>query len=398
MSGVKDYIIDIEKQQEEVKEAKQKVTPKVEYTLVLENDMDFVINRKSARSDKDLVFLVSQELFYIKDNKTNDIKKLDYENCKRMIGQFQKDRDKWIEFEKVTWTKNSFTDKLVEIIQNDQKRLGVKEGFGNQTLYTLERIAPFIGQNKKLLRYYFEQIKTFSNTDLLTAVFYIERNFNYNNAKYLIDLYANDTRFNRGGYIDRMVQILNMKFIEFDTNTFLDYITSGLYSQGIDCIDWSLISTYKDYLTMVKEMYGKVKEKYPKHLKTEHDKVVLKYNLWKKYKKDFEVFNITEEQRALEYKGRTFSIVIPETSVDIIDEAVNQCNCVASYIDNIVQGNTFVCFMRENSDLSNSYITIEIKHGKDIVQVKGFANRNPIKDEMDFVKAWAKAKKLTLQI
>ena len=69
MSGVKDYIIDIEKQQEEVREAKQRATPKVEYTLVLENDMDFVIKRKSARSDKDLVFLVSQELFYIKDNK-----------------------------------------------------------------------------------------------------------------------------------------------------------------------------------------------------------------------------------------------------------------------------------------------------------------------------------------
>lgn len=42
MANIKDYIIDIEKQQEQVKEAKQKSTPKVEYTLVLENDMDFV--------------------------------------------------------------------------------------------------------------------------------------------------------------------------------------------------------------------------------------------------------------------------------------------------------------------------------------------------------------------
>ena len=54
--------------------------------------------------------------------------------------------------------------------------------------------------------------------------------------------------------------------------------------------------------------------------------------------------------------------------------------------------------MRENSDLTNSYITIEVKNGKDIVQVKGFANRNPIKEEMDFVKAWAKAKKLNLMV
>ena len=195
-----------------------------------------------------------------------------------------------------------------------------------------------------------------------------------------------------------MVHTLNLDDFEFDTNTFLDYITSGLYSQGIDCFDWSIISYYRDYLTMTKEMYGKIKNKYPKHLKTDHDKLVLKYNLWKKYKRDFAVFNITEEQRALEYKGKTFSIVIPETSVDIIDEAVNQSNCVASYIDNILKGNTFVCFMRENSDLTNSYITIEVKNRKDIVQVKGFANRNPIKEEMDFVKAWAKAKKLNLMV
>ena len=398
MANIKDYIIDIEKQQEQVKEAKQKSTPKVEYTLVLENDTDFIINRKSARSDKDLVFLVSQELFYIKDNKNGEVKKLECDNCKKLISQFQKDRERWIEFEKVTWTKNSYTDKLVEIIQNEQKRMGIKEGFGNQTTYTLERIAPYIAQNKKLLRYYFEQIKTFGNSDLLSAVFYLEKNFNFNNAKYLIDIYANDTRFSRGGYIDRMVHTLNLDDFEFDTNTFLDYITSGLYSQGIERFDWSIISYYRDYLTMTKEMYGKIKNKYPKHLKTDHDKLVLKYNLWKKYKRDFAVFNITEEQRALEYKGKTFSIVIPETSVDIIDEAVNQSNCVASYIDNILKGNTFVCFMRENIDLTNSYITIEVKNGKDIVQVKGFANRNPIKEEMDFVKAWAKAKKLNLMV
>lgn len=398
MANIKDYIIDIEKQQEQVKEAKQKSTPKVEYTLVLENDTDFIINRKSARSDKDLVFLVSQELFYIKDNKNGEVKKLECDNCKKLISQFQKDRERWIEFEKVTWTKNSYTDKLVEIIQNEQKRMGIKEGFGNQTTYTLERIAPYIAQNKKLLRYYFEQIKTFGNSDLLSAVFYLEKNFNFNNAKYLIDIYANDTRFSRGGYIDRMVHTLSLDDFEFDTNTFLDYITSGLYSQGIDCFDWSIISYYRDYLTMTKEMYGKIKNKYPKHLKTDHDKLVLKYNLWKKYKRDFAVFNITEEQRALEYKGKSFSIVIPETSVDIIDEAVNQSNCVASYVNNILNGKTFVCFMRENSDLTNSYITIEVKNGKDIVQVKGFANRNPIKEEMDFVKAWAKAKKLNLMV
>lgn len=96
-------------------------------------------------------------------------------------------------------------------------------------------------------------------------------------------------------------------------------------------------------------------------------------------------------------KDRGYSIVIPETSVDIIDEAINQCNCVASYIDDILDCNTFICFMRENNNLNDSYITIEVKNDT-VVQLKGYANRNATIEELNFIKKWAKDKKLKLMI
>lgn len=395
MANIKDYIIDIEQQREE--QEKKKTISKSEYSIVLENDTDFIINRKSTRIDKDLVFLISQELFYIKDNKSDKVTRLDSDNCRRMINQFQKDMDKYLKFEKVVWTQDSETDNLVSVIQSYEKRFIIKEGFGVQEAHLLRVITPLLKQNKKLLRYYFEKIKTFKNTDLLNAVFAIEKDFNYNNAKYLIDIYANNTRISRDGRIEHMIQLLNSKSIEFDINRFLDYITTGLYCQGIQFLNWDTRHIYKDYLSMSKEMYGKVKDKYPKHLKTEHDKVVLKYNLWSKYREGIKVFNITDKQRELEYKDRGYSIVIPETSVDIIDEAINQCNCVASYIDDILDGNTFICFMRENNNLNDSYVTIEVKNDT-IVQVKGYANRNATMEELDFIKKWAKDKKLKLMI
>lgn len=395
MANIKDYIIDIEQQRGE--QEKKKTISKSEYSIVLENDTDFIINRKSTRIDKDLVFLISQELFYIKDNKSDKVTRLDSDNCRRMINQFQKDMDKYLKFEKVVWTQDSETDNLVSVIQSYEKRFIIKEGFGVQEAHLLRVITPLLKQNKKLLRYYFEKIKTFKNTDLLNAVFAIEKDFNYNNAKYLIDIYANNTRISRDGRIEHMIQLLNSKSIEFDINRFLDYITTGLYCQGIQFLNWDTRHIYKDYLSMSKEMYGKVKDKYPKHLKTEHDKVVLKYNLWSKYREGIKVFNITDKQRELEYKDRGYSIVIPETSVDIIDEAINQCNCVASYIDDILDGNTFICFMRENNNLNDSYITIEVKNDT-IVQVKGYANRNATIEELDFIKKWAKDKKLKLMI
>lgn len=53
---VKDFIIDLSKVKEPTATSKKAVAPKVNYSLVLENDMDFVIKRKTSKTDKDLVF------------------------------------------------------------------------------------------------------------------------------------------------------------------------------------------------------------------------------------------------------------------------------------------------------------------------------------------------------
>ena len=80
---VKDFIIDLDeiKKDNEKKNPAKRNKSSVDYSLKLENDMDFVVNRKSSKQDKDLVFLVSQELFYIKDNKTSEITKLNEHNA-----------------------------------------------------------------------------------------------------------------------------------------------------------------------------------------------------------------------------------------------------------------------------------------------------------------------------
>lgn len=389
---IKDYIIDIDKEVNKV--TKVKVKPKVEYALILENDMDFIIRRKSARQEKDLVFLVSQDLFYIKDNKTQEIKKIDKSNCRKLVGSFKKDMDRDITFSKVTWTVNSNINKLCDLLSSESRRVVLREGFGVKSDYETRLITPFISQNKKLLKYYYERFKSFGDIDLLKAVFLLEETRDYNNAKYLIDKFADDYRFSRKGNIYDMIQLMNR--YECDATTFIDYMTNGLYTQGIDGVSWSIVVEYRDYLSMSHNMFGKVKNKYPKHLKTEHDRLTLKYNLWSKYKNDLGAFNITEQHRKLEYKNKDYSIIIPETSMDIISEGVNQSNCVASYVKNIKEGKTFVCFMRRNSDLDRSYVTIEVKDGNTVSQYLGFANRKLIEEEMRFIREWCKKKDLIL--
>ena len=144
---------------------------------------------------------------------------------------------------------------------------------------------------------------------------------------------------------------------------------------------------------MINAMKGKIKDKYPKYLKTEHDKVSMRYRIWKKYKNDLEIFKITEENKKLEFSDKKYSIILPETSSDIVDEGINQSHCVASYVERVANGDTLILFMRYTDIIDESLVTIEVKNNI-ICQAKGYANRQLSKEELDFIKRWAKINEL----
>ena len=62
--SVKDYIIDLSSAQQK---------PSVTYEVVLENNTDFILRRQTQKLCKELVILVSQGLYYIRDCKNGAI-------------------------------------------------------------------------------------------------------------------------------------------------------------------------------------------------------------------------------------------------------------------------------------------------------------------------------------
>ena len=62
--SLKDYIIDLDNTQKK---------PAVVYEVVLENNTDFILRRQTQRVCRELVILVSQGLYYIRDCKTGAI-------------------------------------------------------------------------------------------------------------------------------------------------------------------------------------------------------------------------------------------------------------------------------------------------------------------------------------
>ncbi|WP_297994067.1 PcfJ domain-containing protein [uncultured Clostridium sp.] len=387
---VKDYIIDLNKVKESTITHKKSVAPKVDYSLILENDMDFVIKRKTSKTDKDLVFLVSQDLYYIKNNINDTVIQLDMNNYKRQISAFLRDMGMWINFEKVKWAENCYTENLYDMFANDTKRILTKHGINLKGYYKNE-VANALKTNPKIVKYWFSKFNDINNY-MLEAILYLNDKHNFNNAKYFIDSIGDLNTDKLGTYYLKPMLSL-AKGYNCDVNTFIDYIVRGLYSQGIDRIDGNIYSDYRDYLSMTNAMKGKIKDKYPKYLKTEHDKVSMRYSIWKKYKNDLEIFKITEENKKLEFSDKKYSIILPETSSDIVDEGINQSHCVASYVERVANGDTLILFMRYTDIIDESLVTIEVKNNI-ICQAKGYANRQLSKEELDFIKRWAKINEL----
>lgn len=390
---VKDFIIDLNQTKEPSVVNKKAVTPKATYSLLLENDMDFVIKRKTSKTDKDLVFLVSQDLYYIKNNVDNTVVKLDTQNYKRRISVFLRDMGEWMNFEKVKWTGNCYTENLYNMFTDETRKTLVRYGIDLKGSYYKEEVANALKTNPKIVKYWFSKFNDI-NRYTLEAIVYLNNEYNFNNAKYLIDSMYDLNRAKLGGYyITNMLSLA--KGYNCNINTLIDYIVRGLYSQGIDSIENNIYNDYKDYLSMTNAMKGKIKDKYPKHLKTEHDKVAMRYSIWRKYKDDLEIFKITEENKKLEFSDKKYSIILPETSSDIVEEGINQSHCVASYVRRVANGDTLILFMRYSDIINESLVTLEVKDGQ-VCQARGYANRDLTKEENLFVKKWAKAKGLNI--
>lgn len=139
-----------------------------------------------------------------------------------------------------------------------------------------------------------------------------------------------------------------------------------------------------DYANMMKTISNKF-DKYPRNLLTTHKIACRNYNrLRVEFEEDLFKRRINKE---LEFTYKDYKFIYPETTQDIKDEAVQQNNCVASYIKGVIDGNCHILFMRKKDKLDNSLVTIEVRNNK-IVQAKGRFNRDVTIEEQAVIDKW----------
>ena len=127
-----------------------------------------------------------------------------------------------------------------------------------------------------------------------------------------------------------------------------------------------LIRELYDYANMMSQVSPKY-DKYPRNFLTTHKIACRNYN---RMKKEFpeELF---KKRINKQYEGSfgDYIFIYPKSTEDIKQEACMQNNCVASYIDKVIDGECHILFLRKKDKPDESLVTIEVRNNR-IIQAR----------------------------
>lgn len=123
-------------------------------------------------------------------------------------------------------------------------------------------------------------------------------------------------------------------------------------------------------------------DKYPRNLATTHLIVIRNYNRFKETYDEMAFQRRLDPTLAWSYKG--YLVCVPQSTQDIKDEAVQQNNCVASYINRVINGDCQIVFLRDKQIPDKSLVTLEVREDK-VVQAKQQYNQEPTPEQWDVI-------------
>ena len=399
--SLKDYIINLDGAQRK---------PTVTYEVVLQNNTDFILRRQTQKIRRELVILVSQGLYYIRDCKSGAIDPVTNANLRSFLRDL---KDSFISLQQVTWLGAVFkesADFITTVIED--------ETLSDMCRHNVP-ISP--EEPKKHERYWEQNKRLFTRVaqlfpaqgtasgkyqNCIPVIFWIEEHYGANEAMYfaeqLVRSGVRDIRFDSSYQYNAGYEVSNFSKImgsEYNINLrrFIDYLCFDLYRQGYGEVNGQFFREYMDYLSMQKNFYGKVKEKYPEHFKTAHDVMSLKVNLASAAEQCQNFAEQAEQVKDLEYSAQGYCVVVPTEPRELADEGINLSHCVGDYIDRVASGECHILFLRRRSAPGQSLVTLQLC-GQSICQAQGMNRRSITQEERKFLNHWGRAKQINIAV
>lgn len=224
--------------------------------------------------------------------------------------------------------------------------------------------------NEHYLAYNLEYISL--NDDNIREMLYTTKEFRNGVNEHGWTIYKNESLFN-----------LLIRDYGYSAKALCLYIDELVTLEAIDSVNYLMKELY-DYARMMKQISEKF-DKYPRNFLTTHKIACRNYNRMKKeFSEDLFKKRINKDY---EFTYKNYTFIYPNSTQEIKDEATQQNNCVASYIDRVIDGECDILFMRDKDDLDKSLVTIEVRNNR-IVQARGKFNRMVTKEEQEVIDKW----------
>ena len=413
----------------------------VKYTIELESGCDFAISRTTVKTRQLLVVLMSQEQFYIKDEKTGKITELAPES----LTKFLSDTEDGITLRNVNWLDHigrgkAAADEFFRYLKPEYCKAArkgllyvsddaacwrssstwaqsmVDNSNLNMTLYAwcLDLMASRLGMDRKAAVAAMLTTREHSKMENITKKFesiaFLAEELGIEWAKQYVINYLDSACsdipdvglfkrmfyevINRNGWYRGQEQFTygDRHTWSYKASRYVEYITYECCRQGYADNPASFIIYWDDTLRMQMDIYGKIRDKYPENLLTIHQQLIYIRNRMKE-----EVDRKKWDMRAAhmagyEWKpaGSKYQIIAPKRPEDMLDEAQQQQNCLASYVKRVIAGECMIFFLRSAKEekKDRSLVTIELFYDGSLGQVLAKNNRQPEHDQLEFVQRW----------
>lgn len=148
------------------------------------------------------------------------------------------------------------------------------------------------------------------------------------------------------------------------------------------------ISTLVRYFTMCRAM-----EKQPQKVNNFMREYIETEREYELRKIEFDNNRIRENyklhEKALNFTFGEFSVVFPTSAQDIIDEGSNMHHCVGSYVNRVIENNTYIVFIRKTETPDQCYLTCQVDLDGNIRQYYlAYDNRIHEQADIDFYNAY----------
>lgn len=229
-----------------------------------------------------------------------------------------------------------------------------------------------------------EKAVTQNQNDL--SLFYKVMDLIFESQEY-VDLF-----FNR--FMGYSGMIWRIKQYNLDPETYLHYIYTIVHHEGLSI--GTAVNNHFDYLRMTSIMLKgkKNNNKYPKMLLSIHNIATKNYNKFKESIPDedtmaFQEIVAKDDYQKLAYHDSQYEIIIPTVPKQLKTEGAMLNHCVGSYIQQVINGETKIVFLRKKEAPESPFVTVEVKHNK-LWQVSADYNHRPDKHVINFLHRFCK--------